>query len=91
MKDLSTPIELLQKIAKDPDGSIGRGGASNPNTPVETLVELEKDNEWLVRNAVAKKPNTPKKQVANMLGGKSGGNMGEHGGLAICTAGRLSP
>ena len=53
------PVELLERLAQDPDAGMRWGVAGNVNTPPSVLARLAQDPEWYVRQRVAGNVNTP--------------------------------
>lgn len=55
----STPLKVLEKLAKDVHNIIRTAVAYNPNTPQLVLIGLAADKYYTVRAGVASNSNTP--------------------------------
>jgi hypothetical protein len=59
-KNHHTPVDILEKLAKDPVNLVRALAATNPNTPTTALHTLFSD-EKIVRDGLSGNPNTPEK------------------------------
>ena len=54
-----TPVEVLTRLADDPEWRVREHVAENPRTPADVLVVLASDSSGAVRERVAKNPSAP--------------------------------
>lgn len=64
---IKTPVQLLEKLAKDESGQVRERVAEHPDTPEELLVQLANDSSIEVKRKLAANLNTPV-TVLNRLG-----------------------
>jgi len=62
----NTPINILEKLAKDSKNTVREAVAGNHSTPSTTLTLLAKDREIFVRRNVASNPNTSREVLAEL-------------------------
>lgn len=70
---LTTPTEVLAKLAKDKSLWVRALVARNPNTPPSTLEQLAADDYEMVRRNVASNPKTPPHSLAQLAGDRYAG------------------
>jgi len=62
----ATPVEVLDKLARDSDEDVREAVAKNPSTPPEALAELAKDQDQEVCYNVANNLSTPPEALASL-------------------------
>ena len=61
------PVELLERLAQDPNAGVRWRVAANVSTPPSALPRLAQDPEWYVRRMVAGNVNTPPSALALLV------------------------
>jgi Leucine rich repeat variant len=65
-RDLQTPIEILERLAQDPNEDVRSTVASNRNLPLATLLQLANDPSSNIRMNIARNSNTPPEILAQL-------------------------